>query len=241
MFRILINNPKRFQTLRSFKGLIAPTDYMILSQRLFAKDKDKRKENKNAPKINVNIEYLKDYVNVQSIEKQMQKPLDTLKEDFITKITLRSSVGAIENIKIKSDGKDYKLMEIAQIMRSDPKVIVVNLANVPQLVPIVVNSIRKAGMNLNPEQDGTSLFIPIMKVSKQQREQLSKIAKSTFIKCRDSIKTVQNHAIKNLKKDTHISADDFYNCQAQLTAIADKLISEAEKLLDSKQKELENK
>jgi ribosome recycling factor len=71
--------------------------------------------------------------------------------------------GSVETLPVSLDGKEYELQELAQIIRKNPKTIVINMASFPQAIPSALQSISKSGMNLNPQQDGTTLFIPIPK------------------------------------------------------------------------------
>ncbi|RZC34593.1 ribosome-recycling factor, mitochondrial, partial [Asbolus verrucosus] len=135
-------------------------------------------------------------------------------------------------------GKEHKLQELAQIVRKNPKTIVINMAVFPQAIPAALKAIQKSGMNLNPQQDGTTLFIPIPKITTEHRENLAKNAKSFFIKCRDAVRDVQTKQVKNLKKKDKISQDVARNAELQIISIADGFISQAEKILESKQKEL---
>ncbi|KAG4076506.1 hypothetical protein HA402_005969 [Bradysia odoriphaga] len=96
-------------------------------------------------------------------------------------------------------------------------------------------------MNLSPQQDGTTIFIPVPKITKEHRENLSKNAKTLFIKCRDSIKDAQNSVVKKLKNQKDISQDDNFSIQGQVVSIAEKYIAEAEDILEVKQKELQGK
>lgn len=209
--------------------------------RNYAKGKDKKKEksgSKKPVKIEINEEQLKNIINIDSMNKQMQKSLDTMRDEFIKNLSLRSTTGSIEALKVKIDGKDHELQELAQITRKNPKTIIVNMIAFPQTIPTVLQAIQKSGMNLNPQQDGTTLFIPVPKLTKEHRENLAKSAKTLFIKCRDSIKDTQNTIIKKVKRQEDISIDENHQVQNQVTAIADKYIADAEKLLDAKQAEL---
>lgn len=209
--------------------------------RSYAKGKDRKKEKggKGKPvKVEINELQLREIINLDSLNAQMQKTVEHMKDDFIKNLSLRSSSGAIDTLRIKVDGKDHELQELAQISRKNPKTIIVNMIGFPQTIPDVLQAIEKSGMNLNPQQDGTTLFIPIPKVTKEHRENLSKNAKALFIKYRDAIRDIQNSQIRKLKKQTDISKDDAFAAQTQVTAIADKYIAEADKLLASKQKEL---
>ena len=102
----------------------------------------------------------------------------------------------------------------------------------------VLQTLSKSGMNLNPQQDGTTIFIPVPKITKEHRENLSKNAKTLFIKCRDALKDIQNQYIKKAKKQTEISSDLNHQVQAQIVTVTENFIGEAEKLLGNKQGEL---
>lgn len=206
--------------------------------RFYAKGKDKKKEKKGPAKVHINEEQLAEIFNVNAFKAQMEKSLNSMKEDYIKNLSLRSATGAIETLKVSFEGKEYQLQELAQVIRKNPKTVVVNLVSFPQTIPAVLHAIQRSGMNLNPQQDGTTLFIPVPKVTKEHREGLAKNAKSLYIKCRDSIKDAQNQNIKKVKKLTDISEDLNFQVQTQITAIANDYINEAEKLLETKQSEL---
>lgn len=215
------------------------TSTNIIFVRNYAKGKDKKKEKgKNATKVQINENQLREIINLDSLNTQMDKTLETMKDEFVKNLSLRSTTGSIETLKISIDGKDHELQEIAQIVRKNPKTIVINMISFPQVIPTVLTALEKSGMNLNPQQDGTTIFIPVPKVTKEHRENLSKNAKILFLKCKDGIKDVQNNQIKKLKRMTEISTDENHSIQSQVTAIADKYITQAEKLLEAKQSEL---
>lgn len=206
--------------------------------RNYAKSKDRKKENKGAAKVTINEDQLAEVIDVGSLRAQIEKTLSTMQEDYIKNLSLRSATGAIETLKVTHEGKDYQLQELAQVVRKNPKTVVVNLVSFPQTIPAVLQAIHKSGMNLNPQQDGTTLFIPVPKVTREHREGLAKNAKTLFVKCRDAIKDAQNQTIKKVKKQANISEDVNFQVQAQVTAIASGYIKEAEKMMETKQAEL---
>lgn len=206
--------------------------------RNYAKGKDKKKDSKNPQKVVVNEEQIASVVNLDNLKSQMEKCLATMKDEFAKNLSLRSTTGAIDTLKVSADGKDYELQELGQIVRKNPKTIVINLIGFPQLIPNVLQALSKSGMNLNPQQDGTTVFIPVPKVTKEHREMLAKNAKALFIKCRDCVKDTQNEYIKKVKRKADISADLNHSIQGQIIAIGDKYVAEADKLLHAKQHEL---
>lgn len=207
--------------------------------RTYAKGKDKqKKDNKKPAKVEINQDQLASVINIGQMQQQMDKVIDTMKDEFVKNLSLRSTTGAIETLKVNVDGKDVELQEIAQVIRKNPKTIVINMIGFPQLIPQVLQTINKSGMNLNPQQDGTSVFIPVPKVTKEHRENLAKNAKALFIKCRDGIKDVQNTFIRKVKNQKEISTDLNHSLQQQIIAFGEKYIVEADKVLQSKQNEL---
>jgi len=54
------------------------------------------------------------------------------------------------------------------------------------------------------------------RVTKEHRENLAKNAKALFIKCRDSIREVQNKYMKTVKNNSTISQDLAHSVQEQV-------------------------
>ncbi|KAJ4434176.1 hypothetical protein ANN_22724, partial [Periplaneta americana] len=112
-------------------------------------------------KIDVSDEQLAEVIKVDSLRTQMQKAIDRMKEEYVRNLSLRSTTGSIETLSVNFEGKEYELQELAQIVRKNPKTIIVNMTAFPQTIPATLEAIAKSGMNLNPQQDGTTLFIPV--------------------------------------------------------------------------------
>uniref|UniRef100_A0A0K8SAS9 Ribosome-recycling factor, mitochondrial n=1 Tax=Lygus hesperus TaxID=30085 RepID=A0A0K8SAS9_LYGHE len=138
--------------------------------------------------------------------------------------------------------KKYPLIELGQVIRSNPKTVVINMTAFPQAIPSVLKALSESGMNLNPQQDGTTLYVPVPKVTKEHREALAKNAKTHFIKCRDGIRDVQTGCARSLKnkEKAGLSSDLSHQVQEQVKSIADTYIAQAEKMLTTKQAELLN-
>lgn len=218
----------------------AVVSHAATASRCYSKDKNRKRDSKRPAKVTVNEDLLRTHTDYEKMNAQMEKALDDLNRSYIKNLSLRSTTGAIEQLAVNVDGTEHELQELGQIVRKNPKTIVVNMIAFPQTIPAVLAAMGKSGMNLNPQQDGTTIFIPVPKVTKEHREMLSKNAKTLFLKCRDTIRAVQQDHIKRLKRPQTppISSDDVHAMQGQITAIADKFIAQGEKTLEVKQQEL---
>ncbi|XP_071443798.1 ribosome-recycling factor, mitochondrial [Hetaerina americana] len=217
---------------------LLPWEPWNISFRRYAKGKDKKKSDKGKKNVAVNETALSELINLESLKNQMHKSVETMKEEYVKNLSLRSTTGSFETLKVKFEGTEYTLQDLAQIIRKNPKTIVVNMSDFPQAIPSVLEAIAKSGMNLNPQQDGTTIYIPVPKVTKEHRENLSKNAKALFIKCRDSIKDIQNKFMKNVKNKENVSSDDVFSAQQMIMSLTNNYVSQAESIMEAKQKEL---
>lgn len=237
-------NPVHTYFIRSTESAILATKFNfteITGIRNYAKSKDKGKDKKGKSKVVINAAEMSELVPVGKLKDRCNAAIETMKEDFSKHLSLRSTTGSIETLSLKFEGKGYELQELAQIVRKNPKTIVVNFATFPQAIPDALKAITSSGLNLNPQQDGTTLYIPVPKVTKEHREALSRNAKVLYIKCRDSMKDVQNDYIKKIKKQTSVSEDFIFSVTKQINALCEEYQRQAKLLFDAKVNELVGK
>ncbi|XP_034832752.1 ribosome-recycling factor, mitochondrial [Maniola hyperantus] len=237
---IIINTRTKPVNLVQGSERVISTSVNFISVRNYAKSKDrgKDKKSKGGGKVEINPTIMSELVPVEKLKERCQSAIENMKEDFAKNLSLRSTTGAIDSLPIKYDGKDYELQELAQIVRKNPKTIVINFASFPQVIPDVLKAIYNSGLNLNPQQDGTTLYVPVPKVTKEHREALAKNAKSLYVKCRDTVKDIQNEYIKKNKKQTGVSEDLVFNVNKQITALCEQYLQEAKHIYDAKHDEL---
>lgn len=136
--------------------------YFSLSTTVFSKSKDRGKEKKKPKATKVNLKEIDLVIDHDHLAEQWKNSIEKMKYDFFQNLSIRSTSGSIEQLKVTLDGKEYEIQELAQISRK-PKVIVVNAGAFPQAIPEIIKSIEKSGLNINPQQDGNILFLPIPK------------------------------------------------------------------------------
>ncbi|XP_050666984.1 ribosome-recycling factor, mitochondrial [Leptidea sinapis] len=225
--------------------LVRPDERFILSPcnvniiRTYAKNKDRGKDKKGkGAKVEINISMISEVVDVDKLKGRCQTAIEKMKDDFAKNLSLRSSTGSIESLSVKFEGKDYELQELAQVVRKNPKTIVIDFISFPQVIPEVLKAIHSSGLNLNPQQDGTRLYVPVPKVTKEHREALAKNAKALYIKCRDAMKDIQNEYIKKAKKQTGVSEDLLFSVSKQILAMCEEYQTEAKTIYEKKHSEL---
>lgn len=129
---------------------------------VLAKGKDRGKDKNKQKAQHIDYNEMEQVIDVDKLTSQFEKAIEILKNNFVKYLSIRSTVGAIEELSVKFEGKDYTLQELAQISRK-PKLIVLNISTFPQAIPDILTSLTKNQMKLNPQQDGTTIYIPIPK------------------------------------------------------------------------------
>ncbi|XP_011636896.1 ribosome-recycling factor, mitochondrial [Pogonomyrmex barbatus] len=202
---------------------------------ILAKSKNRGEKKQKTQHIDYNE--FEQVVDVNKLTSQFDKAIENLKDNFTQHLSLRTSVGAIEMLPVRFEGKDYMLQELAEINRK-PKLIVLNVSIFPQAIPDILKSLMKNQMKLNPQQDGTTIYIPIPKITKEHRENLSKNAKSFYVKCCDNVRQIRNKQIKMVKQKENLAKDLVLRLESYIDILSHQYIANAEQILKIKQKEL---
>ncbi len=94
-------------------------------------------------------------------------------------------------------GGVQKLGEIAQVEVKSANMFVIDLISTPDYVKPVYDAILKSNMCSNPQVEKTSIYIPIPKVTREHRENMSKTVK---LKCEQHVKRMHEIEKKNVRK-----------------------------------------
>ncbi|XP_074654874.1 ribosome-recycling factor-like [Tubulanus polymorphus] len=201
--------------------------------------KDKSKGKKGA-KLNVSLsdEEINQAMNYERFTSQMNAVTDQLKQDYLKHLSVRTNAGVFESLQIVTDDGKFPLNQLAQVVQKNPTLLSVNLGPCPQYIPAVKDALEKSGMNINPQQDGNTLFIPLPKVTREHREYLVKSAKTLCDKSKDKLRGIYNSSVKTVKKKKELSSDLLRNVEELLLYDMHKYSEQLEKIMQAKQDEL---
>jgi ribosome recycling factor len=133
------------------------------------------------------------------------------------------------------------LDELPAISKKDPKKLIIDASAFPEAAPNIMTSIRESGMNLNPQQDGLTIFVPIPKVTKEFREKLAGGARKKLNECKDELRSIQNKYAKIVSErelSDEVSKDDARAAVAVTKVITDNFITAGDQLLMAKTNEI---
>ena len=101
-------------------------------------------------------------------------------------------------------------------------------------------------MNLNPQQEGTRIYVPVPKVTKETRQNLAKSAQATMNDTLEKLRKNSNQKIGQVKNaydgDTlKISEDQMKGTEELIRAIESHFLQLTKEMSAQKQKDLLNK
>ncbi|XP_033192121.1 mitochondrial ribosome recycling factor 1 [Bombus vancouverensis nearcticus] len=202
---------------------------------ILLKSKDRPSNKKSV--VHVNLNEISDIVKVERMMSQFDGAIEKYKDEMVKNLAVRTRVGAVEELTITFEDEEHNLEELVDISRK-PNMILLNASAFPQIIPNILEVLSKSNMNLNPQQDGTTIYIPLPKVTKEHRESLAKTAKQYFVKCKNIISDIRNEHIRNLKKKEGLPKDLTFKAESYISALQKQYVDKAEELLKAKQKEL---
>lgn len=127
-------------------------------------------------------------------------------------------------------------------MQKSPQLLVINMASTPQYTTHIKTAISTSGLNVNPQQEGTTLYVPIPRVTHEHREILAKNAKALCDKTKDRLRNIQNKFDSELKKAKHMHSENLiHDLHEAVLATAKTYMEKATGILEAKQQELLNK
>ncbi len=177
---------------------------------------------------------------VQQIETRMKKTIESVSREFSEVRTGRAQPGLIEGLHIDYYGTPTMVKQVASITIPDPKTIVIQPWDITA-IPAIEKAIGLSKLGITPMNDGKIVRLSIPPLSKERREEMTKVVKEMAEKGRVSLRTIRregNEKLKQMETAKQISEDDCFKAQETIQKLTDKYIQDVEKILESKNKEL---
>ncbi len=177
---------------------------------------------------------------VLDTETRMKKTLESVMREFMEVRTGRAHPGLIEGMHIDYYGTPTMIKQVASISVPDAKSIVIQPWDVSAIVEIE-KAILNSNLGVMPSNDGKIIRLSIPPLSKERRQELTKVVKDMAENGRVSLRTIRrdaNEKIKKMHTDSAVSEDDVSKGQDDVQKATDRYIKEVDKILEAKNKEL---
>lgn len=177
---------------------------------------------------------------VADAKARMRSTVDTLLRELGTMRTGRASVAMLDNIRVDYYGTPTPLNQVGNLAVPDPTLITLQPWD-PSLLPPIEKAIRTSDLDLNPQNDGKIIRIPVPSLTEERRKNLVKLAHKVAEEARVAVRNVRrdaNEHLKKLLKDHDLSEDDEKHALAEIQKLTDQHIEEIGAALKKKEAEI---
>lgn len=175
----------------------------------------------------------------QFIEK-MDRTISFLKEQMNTVRAGRANPAILDRITVQYYGTDTPINQIAGIAVPEARLLVITPWDGSALKEIE-KAIQKSDIGINPQNDGKSIKLIFPPLTEERRLQLTKLTKTYGEDAKTAVRNVRREAVeffKNQKKKSIITEDDQKDSEKEIQNFTDKHITEIDKVVAAKDKEL---
>ena len=177
---------------------------------------------------------------INNCNSKMKKSFDTFNKDLSSLRTGRANASMLDIIKVDVYGQKMSVNQLATITTPEPRLLTVQVWD-QNNVSLVDAAIKKSNLGINPQIDGQLMRIPIPNLNEERRNELRKIMGTLAEKAKVSIRNIRREFNDKLKKDfkeKKISEDESKKSEKRIQNLTDTQISELEKKLEAKEKEI---
>jgi ribosome recycling factor len=177
---------------------------------------------------------------IADAKQRMDATVETVRRELATMRTGRASLAMLDGIRVDYYGTPTPLNQVGSLSTPDPTLITIQPWD-PALLPAIEKAIRTSDLDLNPQNDGKIVRIPVPSLTEERRKTLVKHANRHAEEGRVAIRNVRrdtNEHLKKLLKDHEISEDDEKHAEAEVQKLTDHHIEEINGAVKKKEVEV---
>ena len=177
---------------------------------------------------------------IADAKQRMHASLETLRRELASMRTGRASLSMLDGIKVDYYGTPTPLSQVGNLATPDPTLITIQPWDA-SLLGVIDKAIRSSDLDLNPQNDGKVIRVPVPPLTEERRKLLVRNAHKHAEEGRVAVRNVRrdtNEHLKKLLKDHKISEDDEKHAMAEVQKLTDHHIEEIEAVLKKKEAEV---
>jgi ribosome recycling factor len=173
-------------------------------------------------------------------KQRMAASLETLRRELAAMRTGRASLTMLDGIKVDYYGTPTPLNQVGNLATPDPALITIQPWDA-SLLSAIEKAIRTSDLDLNPQNDGKIIRVPVPALTEERRKTIVKHAHKSAEDGRVAIRNVRrdvNDHFKKMLKDHEVSEDDEKQAMAEVQKLTDQHIEEINEMLKKKEAEV---
>lgn len=176
---------------------------------------------------------------IAGTEEQMKKAITHLETELIKIRAGKANPQMLDNIVVDYYGSPMPINQVANISVMDARTLTIQPWEKNMLQPIE-RSIINANIGVTPQNDGVIIRLFLPPLTEERRKELVKKCQAEGEHSKVAVRSIRRDAIESIKKlqKSGLSEDAAKDAEADVQQVTDKFISQIEKHLGIKEKEI---
>src|SRR3954471_10354994 len=177
---------------------------------------------------------------VDGMGQHMDKSIQSLKGELAKVRTGRASTALVDTVHVDYYGSSVPLNQVANVTTPDARTIQVSPWE-GGMIGAIEKAILAANIGMTPQSDGKVVRIPLPPMTEERRKEMVKLVKKMGEETKIAVRNHRrdaNEELKKLEKAKSLSEDDTKKAMEQVQKKTDDKISEVDKVIAGKEKEI---
>lgn len=170
----------------------------------------------------------------------MQKSFQNLMEEFGSIRAGRANPHVLDKLRVDYYGTPTPIQQVANVTVPEARMIQIQPWE-GNMVRAIEKAIQTSDLGINPTNDGKLIRLVFPELTEERRKELTKDVKKKGENAKVAVRNIRrdaNDAFKKLGKGSDISEDEVKQLEEGIQKLTDKYISEIDKSVEEKSKEI---
>jgi ribosome recycling factor len=180
------------------------------------------------------------FFDLKLYERRMAENLAACRQELGGLRTGRASPHLLDGVTVEAHGTRTPLKALAGIAVPEPRLVTVQVWD-RSVVRQVEKAIREAGLDLNPQVDGTTVRVPLPQPTEARLQELAKAARRIAESHRVAVRQIRqdaNNALKRLRKSGDVAEHVQNSLQKKIQDATDRHVAGIDALAERKESEI---
>ena len=173
-------------------------------------------------------------------DEKMQKTMNNLSEEFGSIRAGRANPHVLDKLRVDYYGTPTAIQQVANVNVPEPRMIQIQPWEA-SMVKEIEKAILTSDLGINPTNDGKVIRLLFPELTEERRKELAKDVKKKGENAKVAIRNIRrdaNDSFKKLSKSADVSEDEVKELEDGAQKMTDKYITEIDKAVEAKTKEI---
>ena len=177
---------------------------------------------------------------IQVYETKMTKTLESLDREYNGIRAGRANPHILDKLVVDYYGSPTPIQQVGNVTVPEARIIMIQPWE-SKMIKAIEKAIMQSDIGINPSNDGKAIRLVFPELTEERRKELAKDVKKKGEAAKVAVRNIRrdaNDAMKKLEKAKEISEDEAADIEKEVQKLTDKYITEIDKAIDAKTKEV---